>query len=80
MGIREEAHKIEEGAKKAINNAKDAVNETLHRSTADAEHAKRDVAGDTMTTREKVTSVANEVKNRTQAEIDAAKREVRNGN
>jgi len=60
-----------------IDNARDEVHETMHRSGADAEHARRDLAGDMMTPREKVASVANETKERAAAGIDHAKHEVR---
>lgn len=68
---------INKTVKDAIDNVRDTANEARHRSTADAEHARRDATGDEMTLGEKATSVANEVKNRTQAEIDKAKRGVR---
>ena len=57
-----------------IEEAKDATREAGHRVAAEGEHLKRDVAGDEMTTSQKVGSVAKEAKHRTQAEIDAAKR------
>ena len=63
--------------KDTVHNAKDTIDEALHRSTADAEHMRRDVDGENMTTEEKLTSLANEAKHRTEAEIDKAKREVR---
>ncbi len=69
---------IKKNVQDTVKNARDAASEVLHRSTADAEHARRDVDGDEMTTGEKIASVGNEVKNRTQAEIDHAKRQVRN--
>ncbi len=56
---------------------KDAVSEAGHKSAAEAEHARREVAGDTMTTSEKVGSVANEAKNNVQAGVDHAKVEAR---
>ncbi len=70
MGIKDELEKIG-------HNVKDAVSEGMHRGTADAEQTKRDVAGDDMTPAEKAASVANQGKNTVQAEIDAAKRNVR---
>jgi hypothetical protein len=63
--------------KDTVRNAKDTIDEAMHRSTAEAEHARRDVEGENMTTEEKLTSMANEAKHRTEAEIDKAKREVR---
>jgi hypothetical protein len=63
--------------KDTIRNAKDTVDEAMHRSAAEAEHARRDLEGEEMTTEEKLKSMADEAKNRTQAEIDKAKRSVR---
>ena len=63
--------------KKAVDDVKDAANEAKHRTTADIEKAKRDVAGDEMTTGEKVKSFVHEDVERTKADIDKAKREVR---
>ncbi len=63
--------------KDTVRNAKDTVDEAMHRSTAEAERMRRDVDGENMTTEEKLTSLANETKHRTEAEIDKAKREVR---
>ncbi len=64
-----------------INNAvgavKDAVSESSHKSAAEAERTRREVAGDTMTTSEKVGSIANEAKNNVQAGVDHAKGEAR---
>lgn len=58
-------------------NVRDLADETLHRAVASAEHAKRDNAGDAMTMNEKIASGANEIENRTAAEMDAAKRKLR---
>jgi hypothetical protein len=58
-------------------NVGDKISETLHRSSADAEHARRDAAGDTMTASEKIVSGANEIKHRTAAELDSAKQKAR---
>lgn len=63
--------------KDTIENVRDATKETLHRSTADAERAKREALSDEMTTGEKATSGVNEAKNRVQAEADKAKRKLR---
>jgi hypothetical protein len=56
---------------------KDSVSEAGHKSTAEAERTRREAAGDTMTTSEKVGSVANEAINNVQAGIDHAKFEAR---
>jgi hypothetical protein len=68
---------IKKSVKDSVDNTRDTAKEVIHRSTADAEHARRDVDGDEMTSGEKVKSVGNEVKNRTEAEMDKIKREVR---
>ena len=68
---------IKKSVKDGIDNTRDAAREAIHRSTADAEHAHRELDGDEMTGGEKAKSVGNEVKNRTQAEMDKIKREVR---
>jgi len=63
--------------KHAVDDVRDATNEALHRSTAEAESARRKMLGDEMTLEEKVKSGANELKNRAQAEMDEAKRKAR---
>jgi len=63
--------------KKAIDDAKDAVSEVKHRSEADIEHAKRDIAGDEMTTGEKVKSFVHEDVENTKADVDKTKRVIR---
>lgn len=69
--------KARKAVKDKIDDTKDAVSEAQHRSTAEAEAIRREAEGDTMSTRDKVGSVVNEAKNRTQAEIDEAKRKLR---
>ncbi|MBD5655500.1 MAG: hypothetical protein IAI50_10045 [Candidatus Eremiobacteraeota bacterium] len=71
MGLKDEL-------KKTVDNIGDAINEVGHRSSADAERGTREVAGDEMTTGEKVGSYANEGKERVLADVDRAKRDVRN--
>ena len=66
--------KLRGDAAKVVEDARDAVGETLHRSAAEAERSRRETEGDKMTTSEKVVSGVSELKHRTQAEIDAAKR------
>ena len=78
MDLKAGIENLADAAKKGIDNVKDSVSEASHRSAADAEQAKRDVAGDQMTTGEKVGSVLNQAKNNVQAETDATKREARN--
>jgi hypothetical protein len=69
---------IKDKAVKAFEDTKDALNETMHKSAAEAERAKRDVAGDELTPGETAGSMFNEAKNETQAQIDRTKRELRN--
>jgi hypothetical protein len=78
MGIKDDFNKAVDNAKDAVANVKDTVNEATHRSTAEAEQAKRDVAGDQMTVGENAGSMLNQAKNSVQADMDAAKREARN--
>jgi hypothetical protein len=63
--------------KKAVENTKDAAHELEHRTKAALEHAKRDIAGDELTTGEKVKSFVNEDVEKTKADIDEAKRKLR---
>ena len=69
--------KAADAVKKTADNVRDSVHEAGHRSAAEGERAKRDVAGNEMTPREKAGSAFNEAKHRTQAEIDAAKQRLR---
>jgi len=69
--------KAADAVKHAVDDTKDAVHEAGHRTAADAEKARRETLGDEMTPGEKVGSAANEIKNRTEAEIDEAKRKLR---
>ncbi len=71
MGLKDEINKV-------VDNVKDAASEAGHRSAAEGEQAKRDVAGDTMSPGEKAGSVLNQAKNTVQANVDATKRDVRN--
>ena len=68
---------VKEGLDKAGRDVKDAANEAKHRVIAEGEHAKRETLGNDMTLTEKGASTWKEAKNRTQAEIDKTKREVR---
>jgi len=56
---------------------KDSISEIKHRVGAAGERAKRDVAGDTMTTREKAGSAVKEAGHRGAAAIDKTKRQLR---
>jgi hypothetical protein len=69
--------KAADAIKRTADDVRDAIHEGWHRTEADAEEARRDNLGDELPAPEKAKSVLREVKERTQAEIDAAKREVR---
>ena len=71
MGLNDEFNK-------AVDNAKDAASKAGHRSAAEGEQTKRDVAGDAMSPGEKLGSMANQAKNAVQGDVDAAKRDARN--
>ncbi len=62
---------------KTVKDIGDTLKEGAHRGEADAERAKRSVAGDAMTPGEKLGSVAKEVGSDTKAEIDKTKRSIR---
>ena len=62
---------------KMVKDVGDAVKEGIHRGKADAEHDTRTIAGDVMTPGEKAGSMAREVSEETKAEIDKAKRNIR---
>jgi hypothetical protein len=68
---------VGDNLKKAVDDTKDALHEIKHRSEADIEHATRDIAGDEMTTGEKVKSFIHEDVENTKADIDKTKRVVR---
>lgn len=63
--------------KGSVDDVKDRVHETEHRSAAEGERGRRDLLGDQLTPGEKAGSVVHEAKERAQAEVDAMKRELR---
>jgi hypothetical protein len=63
--------------KKTVKNVRDAVKEGVHRGNADAEHETREEFGDVMTPGEKAGSMGREVSEDAKAEMDRAKRKVR---
>ena len=71
MGLKDAFNKI-------VDNVKDTANEASHKSAAEGEQAKRDVAGDQMTVGENLGSMANQAKEELQGETSAAKRDTRN--
>ena len=70
-------NKAADAVKHAVDDTKDALREAGHRSAADGEKARRDALGNEMTPGEKMVSTAKEIKDRAQAEVDEAKRKVR---
>ena len=69
--------KAADAVKGVVDNTRDLANEETHRAKAEAEKQKRETEDDAMTSTEKIGSMAKEAKERTQAEIDNAKRNAR---
>ena len=78
MGLSDDVTKVVDNVQDAGKNIKDEVSEGIHRGTADAEHKKREMAGDQMNTGEKANSVISQAKQTAQADVDAVKRDARN--
>ncbi len=78
MSLKDAIDKGGDALKKGAHNVKDTVSEAGHRSAADAEQTKRDVAGDQMTAGEHVGSMVRQGTETVKGDIDAGKREVRN--
>ncbi|MGC2130758.1 MAG: hypothetical protein WA629_11755 [Candidatus Aquilonibacter sp.] len=70
--------KAADAVKGTIDDVRDTAHEASHRTKAEAERERREVDG-TMTPGEKAKSMAEEAKNRIQADVDEAKRRVRHG-
>jgi len=77
-GLKDNIEKGIDAVKKGAENVTDAASEAAHRSAAQGEQTKRDIAGDQMTTGEKIGSVFNQGKENVGAEVDSVKRDVRN--
>lgn len=78
MSLKDAFEKGLDAVKHGAEDLKDSVSEIGHRSAAEGEQAKRDVAGDDMTLGEKAGSVLNQGAETVKADIDAGKRDVRN--
>ena len=63
--------------KKTVKDVGDAIKEGVHRGNADAEHETREAFGDVMTPGEKTESVVREGSENVKAEVDRAKRNIR---
>ncbi|MGA7571727.1 MAG: hypothetical protein WBG27_08765 [Candidatus Aquilonibacter sp.] len=68
--------KAADAIKGTIDDVRDTAHEASHRTKAEAERQRREV-DDTMTPGEQVKSMADEAKNRVQADVDEAKRRLR---
>lgn len=68
---------VKDATKKGIEDVKDATSEVLHRGAAEAERERRERESNDMTSGEKLESLAEEGKHRVAADIDKAKRTVR---
>ncbi len=68
---------IKDDLKNTFDSVKDKLSEAGHKSSAEAERTRREVAGDTLTPGESLASVANEATNEVQASMDHAKVEAR---
>lgn len=73
----EHRHSIGEEVKRGVEDVRDAASEALHHSAAEAEHERREAAGDTMTPGEKAASAMDEAKERIEEGVDKTKRSVR---
>jgi hypothetical protein len=62
---------------KAVKDAKDAAHEANHRVQAGTEHIKREILGDTMNPVEKAVSHVKEAGQNVAADVDKAKRDLR---
>ena len=78
MGLKDAFDNISKTVSNAVDNAKDAASEAGHRTEAQTEQAKRDVAGDSMSVGDKTKSVLNQTKEETLANVDTAKQDIRN--
>ena len=70
--------KVKRAERKAGKNARDLSHEASHRVKAAGEHVKRGIAGDFMTASEKAGSSIKEGGHRIAADVDKAKRKLRN--
>ena len=68
---------IKHTVKKVAENIHDRIDETAHRTMAADEKATRKLAGDQMTRSEKAKSIVSQSKHEIQADVDKAKRTIR---
>jgi hypothetical protein len=70
MGLRDELKKVGD-------NIKDAVDETRHREAAEVEREERELNGNVMTPGEKIRSTGRQAEHDVLADVDRAKRAIR---
>ena len=75
--VRQKIARAKKDGRVLASDLKDSISEIKHRVGAAGERAKRHVAGDAMTTREKAGSVVKEAGHRGAAAIDKTKRQLR---
>ncbi len=75
--VKHGAEEVAGAVKHGVEDVKDRVSEAGHKTAAEGEQAKRDVAGDTLTPGETASSVLNQGKENVEAGIDHVKRDVR---
>jgi hypothetical protein len=77
MDIQKGIDDLKRSVKDTVDDVKDGVHESEHRTNADSERLRREENGDLMTPGEKLESGITEGKERVQAEYDKTKRDVR---
>jgi hypothetical protein len=70
-------HSITDEVKKGVQDVRDSAAAAVHHSAAEAERARRETEGDTLTAGEKMASVADETKERMKEGVDNAKKSIR---
>jgi hypothetical protein len=78
MELKTELTKVIDKVAQTADNVTDAASEFVHRTAAEAEQQKRILAGDSMSTDAKASSMLNEAKQTAQGDVEAMKRTERN--
>jgi phosphopantothenate synthetase len=78
MEIKDQITKAVDKVIDTVENIKDSAREELHRIAAQTEQQKRNLAGDSMTTEAKASSMIDQAKQTVRGDIDAMKRDERN--
>ena len=77
MGFKDALDNVAKTITETVDNVRDAASEAAHRTQAQAEEAKRNAAGDSMSIGDKAKSVLEQTKSETLANVDAAKVDIR---